>query len=135
MDRARLSRGDVVKKNPFRCFDTRYLLSAVGGLAVIYALALYAHRFERGTAPRIGIAAVEGLVMAALIAYTVLTIRRLDELGQRIQLEAIAVSFIATGGAGTLYGFLVKAGMPSLEWAIWLWPFMCLVWAFSVLII
>ena len=77
----------------------------------------------------------QGLVMAALIAYTVITIRKLDELGQRIQLVAIAASFAVTGGISTLYAFLVKAGMPSLEWAIWLWPFMSLVWGVSVLVI
>jgi len=125
----------VKSSNPFRCFDARYLLSAMAGLAVIYVLARFAHQFDRGSAARIGIAVVEGLVMASLIAYTVLTIRRLDELGQRIQLEAIAVSFAATGGAGMLYAFLVKAGMPPLEWAIWLWPFMSLVWGVSVLVI
>jgi hypothetical protein len=125
----------VKSSNPFRCFDARFLLSASAGLLAIYVLARLAHRFGLGSAPRIGIAVAEGLVMAALIAYSVLTIRKLDELGQRIQLVAIAVSFAATGGAATLYAFLVKAGMPPLEWAIWLWPFMSLVWGVSVLVI
>ena len=122
-------------RNPFRCFDARYLLSAIAALIAIYVLARFARLFGQGSAPRIGIAVAEGLVMAALIAYTVLTIRKLDELGQRIQLVAIAVSFAATGGASTLYAFLVNAGMPPLDWAIWLWPFMSLVWGASVLVI
>ena len=122
-------------KNPFRCFDMRYVLTAVAGVALVYALAVYAHRFELQSAARIGIGAAQGLLMAALITSTVLSIRKLDELGQRIQLEAIAVAFTATGGAGMLYAFLVKAGLPPLEWAIWLWPFMSLIWGVSVLVI
>jgi hypothetical protein len=73
--------------------------------------------------------------MAGLIAYSVLSIRKLDELGRLIQLEAIAVAFTATGGAATTYAFLVKAGIPPLEWALWLWPFMSLIWGASVLVI
>jgi hypothetical protein len=62
----------------------------------------------------------------ALIAY-LRFLSLMDELGRRIQLEALAFGF---GGAGMLtfaYGFLENAGFPQLSY-IWVFPLMIALW-------
>ena len=76
----------------FRCFDGRYLARILAGAAAALALAFVARQFERGSAARIALNAAESVVLGYIIAITVLSIRRLDELNQRIHLVAIAFS-------------------------------------------
>lgn len=53
--------------------------------------------------------------------------RRLDELQQRIQLEAMAFAFIGTAVTTAGYGLLEFAGLPRLGW-VWVWPVMAALW-------
>ena len=52
---------------------------------------------------------------------------RMDELGQRIQLEALAIGFGAAGMLTFAYGFLEHAGFPRLSY-IWVFPLMIALW-------
>ena len=52
---------------------------------------------------------------------------RMDELGQRIQLEALAIGFGAAGMLTFAYGFLEHAGFPRLSY-VWVFPLMIALW-------
>ena len=53
--------------------------------------------------------------------------RSMDELQQRIALEALAFAFGGTALITLSYGFLNQAGLPSISW--WLvWPVMASLW-------
>ena len=62
----------------------------------------------------------------ALIAW-VRFFRRMDELQQRIQLEALAFAFGGTALITFAYGFLQDAGFPDLNW-FYIWPLMNVFW-------
>src|SRR5262252_31627 len=104
------------------------LLAAV----VILGAALAAKQFERGSAPRIALALLQGLASASAVILPVRSIRALDELQQRIQLEALAFAFAGTGVLTTTYGFLATAGLPAIDWGTYVWPVMVLLWAIGV---
>ena len=55
-------------------------------------------------------------------------VRTLDELQQRIQLEALAFAFACTAVLTFTYGFLELVGLPHLDW-LWVFPLMCSLWA------
>ena len=57
--------------------------------------------------------------------------RALDELRQRIQLEAMAFTFAATAIFSFCYGFLQGEGMRKISW-IWVYPIMCGFWVIGV---
>jgi hypothetical protein len=52
----------------------------------------------------------------------------MDELQQRIQLQAIGFATGATGMITLTYGYLENAGLPQLS-MIWIFPLICLLWA------
>ncbi|HAF10347.1 MAG TPA: hypothetical protein DCK98_09745 [Chloroflexi bacterium] len=52
---------------------------------------------------------------------------RMDELGRRIQLEALAIGLGAAGMLTFAYGFLENAGFPQLSY-IWVFPLMISLW-------
>lgn len=54
-------------------------------------------------------------------------LRRMDELQQRIQLEAFAIAFAGTGLITFAYGFLEGIGFPKLSLFV-VWPLMCSLW-------
>jgi hypothetical protein len=62
----------------------------------------------------------------ALIAY-MRFLSRMDELGRRIQLEALAFGFGTAGMITVAYGFLENAGFPQLSY-IWVFPAMIFLW-------
>ena len=53
--------------------------------------------------------------------------RLLDELQQRIQLEAIAFAFLGTLVITFAYGFLELSGLPGIGWK-WAWVLMVVLW-------
>jgi hypothetical protein len=72
--------------------------------------------------------ALTPLVPAALALYAYLRfLSRMDELGRRIQLEALAFGFGAAGMLTFAYGFLENAGFPQLSY-IWVFPLMIALW-------
>ncbi len=52
---------------------------------------------------------------------------RMDELGRRIQLEALAIGFGAAGMLTFAYGFLENAGFPQLSY-VFVFPLMLFLW-------
>jgi len=62
----------------------------------------------------------------ALVAY-LRFLTRMDELGRRIQLEALAFGFGTAGMLTFAYGFLENAGFPQLSY-IWVFPVMIALW-------
>lgn len=52
---------------------------------------------------------------------------RMDELGRRIQLEALAIGFGAAGMLTFAYGFLENAGFPQLSY-VFVFPLMIFMW-------
>ncbi|MXY71517.1 MAG: hypothetical protein F4Y97_00595 [Dehalococcoidia bacterium] len=65
--------------------------------------------------------------IAAWVFASVRYHRLLDELQQRIQLEAMAFAFTGTAVITAGYGFLEFAGLPRIGW-VWVWPLMGGLW-------
>lgn len=61
-----------------------------------------------------------------IVAY-VRYLRSVDELQQRINLEALAIAFGATAAFTFCYGFLEHVGLPHINWW-WVWPVMASSW-------
>ena len=120
---------------PFRCFDRRYLMKILIATLVVLGLALASKAFAHASAGRLTLVALESAVMGYVIVLTMGTIRRLDEMNQRVHLKAVAVSFAFTGVLGTALGLLERAGLPIAGWEGWLWAFMAFVWVGGVLVI
>jgi O-antigen/teichoic acid export membrane protein len=58
---------------------------------------------------------------------------RMDELGRRIQLEALAIGFAAAGMLTFAYGFLENAGFPQLSY-VFVFPLMIFLWGIGSVI-
>ena len=72
--------------------------------------------------------ALTPLVPASLALYAYLRfLSRMDELGRRIQAEALAFGFGSAGMLTFAYGFLENAGFPQLSY-IWVFPLMIALW-------
>ena len=119
--------------NPFGCYDRRFvkeLLPVLIGAVVVVGLKLALPR----SIPTWPIHAMLALIMAYAIVISVAAIRRLDELEQRIQLIAIAVSFTLTGILVTTADILEKDGFPRIGGS-WLWLIMAAIWFVSALVL
>ena len=112
--------------------SSKLLVIALGAALLVMAAALVARNFERGSAARIAIALVQAVATAVAVVLPVRSVRRLDEMQQRIQLEALAFAFAGTGVLTTGYGFLVNAGLPDIEWGALVWPLMAVLWAIGM---
>ena len=114
--------------------SSRFVIwAALAAAAVIVGAALAAKQFERGSAARIALAVLQGLASASAVILPVRSIRGLDEMQQRIQLEALAFAFAGTGVLTTTYAFLANAGLPAIDWGTYVWPLMVLLWVIGVL--
>lgn len=103
-----------------------YIALLVGSNLVDDALHLTgAARVALALVPMVGAAAAGWAVMRG--------IWRLDELQRRIQLDAIAISFLATALITFGWGFAEEAGAPRLS-AFVVWPVMAVGWLAGLLI-
>ena len=123
-----------MNKRALSCFSWKFLSIAGAAAAVIIAAAVVQKGFAHRSPIRVGLALLQGLASAVVIIMAVRSIRRLDELQQKIQLEALAFSFAGTGVLTSGYGFLVDAGLPDIEWGALVWPFMAGLWAIGLVI-
>ncbi len=76
------------------------------------------------------------LPVIPMIAMAVSIIRRLnamDEMGRKIQLDALAVAFVCTALTTFSYGFLETAGFPRLS-AFMVWPIMGGIWCVATIV-
>ena len=81
-----------------------------------------------GRASSIAIALIPVVVMCLMALAVVRQLRRLDELAQRIQLEALGLAFVASALITFSYGFLETQGFPRLS-MFYVWPLMGSLWA------
>jgi len=124
----------VEKPGPWSCNDPRTIGLSLICATVIIAAARVSHGFPRGSLVRIALALVMGAASTLVIVTVTRGIGRLDEMQQKIQLEALAFAFAGTGVLASSYGFLVGAGLPDIDWGTLVWPAMVVLWAIGVLI-
>ena len=117
-----------MNKQSLSCFSWRFLFIAGAAAAVMIGAAVFEKGFPHRSPIRIGLAILQGLASAVVIIMTVRNIGRLNELQQKIQLEA------GTGVLASAYGFLVGAGLPGIEWGVQVWPIMTGLWAIGLVI-
>jgi Kef-type K+ transport system membrane component KefB len=121
-------------QDTWSCNDPRIIALALVAAAVMIVAARLSRGFPLGSPVRIGLALVQGAASAWVIVSIVRGIRGLDELQQKIQLEALAFAFAGTGLLASAYGFLVNAGLPDIDWGTLVWPAMTALWAIGVLL-
>lgn len=119
----------------FRCYDPRFLGWTIVAAVVLVAAAAASKAFEPATVPRVALAGVQAIALGAVIVAIVVRMRRLDELQRRIQFESLALAFAISCASIAGWGFFDKAGLPSIDWGLWAWPFMVLVWVASLLFV
>ena len=95
--------------------------------AVILPLSIVALNAQPHAPWRIPLALTPVVPTAFALWAFVRFLRRMDELQQRIQLEALAVAFGGTALLTFSYGFLENVGFPHLSW-IWVLPLMVALW-------
>ena len=74
-----------------------------------------------------------GAARVALALLPVIPMNAMDEMGRKIQLDALAVAFVCTALTTFSYGFLETAGFPRLS-AFMVWPIMGGVWCVATII-
>ena len=117
---------------PFRCLDPRILgISLLMGGALI-GLAWIGHGLTPGSAARVAIAIAEAGVFAWFVIEIIRSVRRLDELEQRIHTDAFAGAAAITVIAICGWGFLVKAGVPAVDWSVWIVALLTVTWVLGV---
>jgi hypothetical protein len=115
-------------------FGGKYIVLALVMALVIVAAALGMKPFPRGSTQRIVLALVQGAATAVVIVMPWRGLKQLDEMQQRIQLEALSIAFVGTAVLCSTYGFLENAGLPRVEWGGFIWPVMVLLWAIGTVI-
>ena len=105
----------------------RDVLIALLAYAVLLAASGYIVGANRDADWRYAVAVLP-MVPAAFVAVAwVRYYRTVDELQQRIALEALAFAFGGTALITFGYGFLDAAGLPRISWW-WVWPLMAILW-------
>jgi hypothetical protein len=117
------------ERGPSSCYSPQVITASLVFAAVMIGAAWAAKGFEKGSAPRIALAAVQSLATAAVIFMSVWSVQRLDELQQRIQLQALAIAFAGTGIIVVGYRWFEMAGLPEVDWGTFTWPLMAFLWA------
>jgi len=82
---------------------------------------------------KIALALLPVIPMIAMAVSIVRRVNAMDEMGRKIQLEALAVAFVCTALTTFSYGFLETAGFPRLS-AFMVWPIMGGVWCVATII-
>ncbi|EJL06743.1 MULTISPECIES: hypothetical protein [Pseudomonas] len=85
------------------------------------------------SAGRIAVSLIPVIPMIAMALVVIRQLRRLDELSQRIQLNALGIAFVCTALITFSYGFLEIAGLPRLSMFA-VWPIMGSVWLVATLL-
>jgi hypothetical protein len=115
----------------------RYLLELGGALTLYAALLVGAAAVERAIEPAGALKLIINLTPmlgAFAAAWAILRgLWRMDELQRRIQLDAIAISFLGTALITFGWGFAEGAGLPQLR-AFAVWPIMGALWVLGLLI-
>ncbi|KPD27228.1 hypothetical protein ABZR71_25480 [Pseudomonas paraeruginosa] len=109
----------------------RFFLELLLALAAYAAAVLLSGQFLAGLeagAGRVLLALLPVPPMIAMALVVIRQLRRLDEMGRRIHLEALALAFVCTALLTFAYGFLETIGFPKLS-MFFVWPLMGATWA------
>lgn len=110
--------------------NKRYALE-LGGSMLVYAAVLVGAILLINAHPLAWWRFLAAILPVVPVSYGITAIMRrirvMDELQQRIQLEALAFSFMVTAVLTMTYGFLQVVGFPSLNWT-WVFPLMVGLW-------
>jgi len=118
---------------PFRCLNVRILLFALAMAGLLLGLAWLARGQARHSPARYALALAEAAVIGWFVVGLVGSIRRLDELERRIHADALAAAATITVVAVSGWGFLAKAGLPEIDWSVWIMPLLTVTWAGGVI--
>lgn len=121
-----------MNQSSLRCYSPRFIALSLACAVLVVGVAFFARGYPRGSSMRIALAGVQGIATTAIIVSSMLRLRRLDEMQQRVQLEALAIAFTGTGVLATGYGFLVNAGLPNIDWGGLVWPVMVALWVLGL---
>ncbi len=109
----------------------RYMLELGGAFALYAALLVGANAVERAVRPEGGwllALSLTPMIGAVAAAWAILrALWRMDEMQRRIQLDAIALSFLGTALLTFGWGFAEGSGLPHLR-AFQVWPIMGTLW-------
>ncbi|CAN5677443.1 hypothetical protein BH11PSE6_BH11PSE6_22810 [soil metagenome] len=119
-------------------FRSKQYILELGGAFVLYAILLVgANVVERAVQPVGNLKLVINLVPmigAGAAAWAILRgLWRMDEMQRRIQLDAIAISFLGTALITFGWGFAEGAGLPHLR-AFSVWPIMGTLWGLGMVV-
>ena len=121
----------MVSRNPFNCYSPWFYALVAASVVIVAGGAFVGHALPPRSAARIAVALIQGASIGAVIVSVFHSIRRLDELDQRIMHESVALAFAATAVVVTMYGFLEHAGLPPVSWALWIYPLMFAFWGIA----
>lgn len=108
----------------------RFVIIVMGYMVAIFAASWMLQRFEANLV-RMVAALLPVLPILFGIRIFVQTLGRLDEMQQRIQLEAFAISVAGTGATTFTLGMLSVAGFPNLN-LTWVFPMLMGFWGLGV---
>ncbi|WP_334042077.1 hypothetical protein [Burkholderia ambifaria] len=114
----------------------RYLVEFTFALLAYLVAVLFSSWLMLGmdsSAGRIAVSLIPVVPMIAMAFVVIRQLRRLDELAQRIQLNALGIAFVCTALITFSYGFLEVAGLPRLSMFM-VWPIMAGVWLIATLL-
>jgi hypothetical protein len=123
------------RRSPFSCFDRRWLLELLPTLLALGAAIAIAFLTPRSPERRPLLLGLTSFAVAWSVVVTVAAIRRLDELQQRIQLIAIAISFTSLGVVLAVVPFLGALGVRWSPSGFDLTTFMMLAWAAATVVL
>lgn len=118
-----------------QCFNRQAALELLPGLIVLALTTFGALVFPKGTQMRALLSGVGGVAICYVVLVSVASIRRLDELQQRIHFIAITAAFTVTGMIVTSWELFAKAGIPVPEPGLWLWFVMVGVWMLGLVVV
>jgi len=111
-------------------------LMLVGFAAYAFALVFSQKLLQagpHGDAVRILLSLAPMLPAVFICGVIIRTIRHLDEMQRKLQVEALAFAFAGTALLTFGYGFLEGAGLPTLSMFV-VWPLMAALWVIGTVI-
>ncbi|MCV2358268.1 MULTISPECIES: hypothetical protein [Roseateles] len=119
--------------------NSKQYLKELGLALLAYAALLIASIAWLNGDPNLGspwrdLIALSPMLGGGLAVWAILRqLRRLDELQQRVQFEALALAFAGTAFISFSYGFLEGLGYPRLSMFV-IWPLMAVLWMLGLLL-
>ena len=120
---------DMSAVRPFRCFDSRVIVAALGVAAFFIASASLSRLLAPASPGRVLLALAQAGALAALVLVIRRSITRMDELARQIHYQALAVVAAMMVTAISGWAFLERAGLPHIDWSIYAAPGFTVAWA------